>query len=778
MKRLLPFLAFFFLSAISNAQNSYPGAENSHPTGAGEPPNDPPNVNSTPAPTCVEGFAQSLSLVPEVFSDPESDTLDINIKAASCTLPTGVTIDDANDEIDCATNTVAGTTPSCILEATDTAGSNTTVETAAFSVVVSAIPAAGTIYERDMFGVPRTGTSGANESGGARTAMPIAELNDIIPIEISDYTCDATVTTGDGDWTTKVNNASNVVVCIAAGDHSSKDTMVITDGGSAGTSRTISAITLNNPVRVDFTAAHGWTTNDIIHCDNGSGGTWQLRWRYFRVTVIDTDTVDLQNQDGSGAGTRPAWATYTSGGTCQRPNFKIIRHAVDISVHPALLASGNRAKVMRFSCGTSSASIDYLMIIGLSFDHKGLDSSIGTTSNWIYACDYFIFDQNHDYNVEALTDITADFKRNGLGTNDGGADAVSQFVQIQRNFFDERGTDTLGTDSHWLTMSGIGTHRAFHLIKNESSSAMSAWQLQGSNTIAQEGFLFAENSDYLTTRHLTDCSGNIVGGDTLDPDDASPCAVAESAGAFKNSFGTEGRLNVTNANRHRLIVVDANVQCCRRDEDSVLSDGGSGGQSYGISTAGTSAPDIRNILWRNNVVFAEEKGIFVLKSTSGSVQNYMTVVGNIYRDFTQDSGTAMPWFTHPGNTTEKLESMFNTVVASDNWANVRRLTNTVMECNLFVDAGARQSAVEGSYTQKNNYGYGNTTQMDGTGDNDGGAASNANMADLTINPKLYSDAAFSYTLTGVLSTSSSPHLGDCPSIGASDQGVTDDTVTF
>ena len=772
-------LALLLLVGSFAFADSYPGANNSLPTGAGEPPNDPPNVNSTPAPTAVEGFAKSISLVPSVFSDPESDTLDINVKAATCTLPTGVTIDDANDEIDFATNTAAGTTASCVLEATDTAGSNTTVETATFSIVISAIPAVGTIYERDMFGVPRTGTSGANESGGARTAMPIAELNDVIPIDISDYTCDVTVTTGDGDWTTKVNNASNRVVCIAAGDHSSKNTMAITDGGSAGTSRTISAVTLNDPVRVDFTGAHGWTTNDIIHFDDAAGGTWQLRWRYFRVTVIDTDTVDLQGQDGTGAGLRPAWATYTSGGTASRPNFKIIRHAVDIAVHPATLADGDRAKVMRFSCGTSSASIDYLMIIGLSFDHKGLDSSITTTSNKIFACDYFIFDQNHDYNDEALTDITADFKRNGLGTDDGGADAVSQFVQIQRNFFDERGTDTLGTDSHWLTMVGIGTHRAFHVIKNESSSAMSAWQLQGSNSVAQEGFLFAENSDWLDTSQYTDCAGNVVGGTTFGADDSAPCAVAESAGAFKNAFGSEGRLNVTNANRHRLAVVDANVQCCRRKEDGVLSDGGSGGQSYGISSIGGSLPAIRNILWRNNVVFANNRtGLFPIKSSAGSVQNYMTKVGNIETLISGSTSRSMPWWSPAGNTTEKFEVMFNTIVSIDDWIEPRRLTDTIIECNLFVDAGSRLGGNEASYVQKNNYGYGNTTHMDGTGDNDGGATSNANMADLTVKPKLWSDTSFTYVLSGVLSTSSSPHVGDCPGVGAADRGVTDNTVTF
>ena len=755
-------------STVCGAQSSYPGTNNSFPEDLG-PPNDPPVWNNTPAPVFTEGVAASYDLTDCV--DPEADPLTF-VNEAGCTLSVGMSIDNANDELDEDGTSPAATTTSCVFSCDD--GVNTPVDSDPFSIVVSSLPALGTIYERDMFGTPRTGTSGAVEQLGSHTGNPVAELDDVVPIDISDYPCDATVTTGDGDWTTKVNNASNVIVCIAAGDHSAKDTMSITDGGSAGTSRTISAVTLDNPVRIDFTAAHGWTTDDIIHCDDGAGGTWQLRWRFFRVTVIDTDTIDLQSQDGTGAGVRPAWTTYTSGGTCQRPNFKIIRHAVDITEHPVQLTSGNRAKVMRFECGTSSGSNSYLMILGLSIDAKGLYSVIGTTANNIWGCDYLIVDFNHFYNDEALTDIEADFTRTALNFRDTSGDSTSNYIQIQRNFFDERGADGLGTDSHWTSIS-VGDTRAIHLIKNESSSAMSAWQTSNTTPDLNEGFLFAENSDWLDTSQYTDCAGNVVGGTTFGADTDDPCAVAESAGAFKNVMGSEGRVTAAVATRHRIAVVDANVQCCRRGEDGVISDGGSGGQSYGFSGA---AGNHRNVLWRNNIAWSEEKGLAGLNSNAGQVNNYQTLVGNIQYDITFNDGIALPWFTFATVTTEKMEAMFNTFVSTNTWLQARRVENTVFECNLLIDAGDRTGTTEGDYVQKNNYGYGATTQLDGTGDNDGGAVSNANMADLIVNPKIWSDPTFEYTIPGVLSTVSSPQLSDCPSIGTADRGVTDDTVTF
>ncbi|KKL67399.1 hypothetical protein LCGC14_2135380, partial [marine sediment metagenome] len=104
---------------------------------------------------------------------------------------------------------------------------------------------------------------------------------------------------------------ANTFYCSGIIESWGSGTLNILDGGSAGAAKTISAVTLNDPVRLDFTAVHGWTTDDLIWCDSSVGGTWQLRWRYFKVTVIDTDTVTLQGEDSTGAGTQPQWAAFT-----------------------------------------------------------------------------------------------------------------------------------------------------------------------------------------------------------------------------------------------------------------------------------------------------------------------------------------------------------------------------------------------------------------------------------------------------------------------------------
>ena len=141
MKRL-SILAALFIGATAFAQ-SYPGTNNSAPQGAEGPVNDPPVWNNTPAPTAVSGIVSSYELSSDV-SDPESDTLTIT-NETGCTLPTGVTIDDANDQIDFAATTVAGTTTNCVFGADD--GTNARVDSLAFPIEISSA-AAGLGYPR------------------------------------------------------------------------------------------------------------------------------------------------------------------------------------------------------------------------------------------------------------------------------------------------------------------------------------------------------------------------------------------------------------------------------------------------------------------------------------------------------------------------------------------------------------------------------------------------------------------------------------------------------
>ncbi len=150
-------LALLLLAGSLAFAQSYPGVNNSRPEGIGEPPNDPPVWNNTPTPIFVEDVVSSYSLVPTDVSDPESDTLTI-ADEAGCILPTGVTVDDANDEIDYAGTGTAGTTTDCVFSADE--ASNDPVNSPVFSIVINAASATPTGWQ-DYNGTSRSGVPGA-----------------------------------------------------------------------------------------------------------------------------------------------------------------------------------------------------------------------------------------------------------------------------------------------------------------------------------------------------------------------------------------------------------------------------------------------------------------------------------------------------------------------------------------------------------------------------------------------------------------------------------------
>lgn len=102
----------------------------SEPPGTPNPPNTAPTWLSQPAPTAQAGVASSYPL--SVF-DADGDALTIT-NEAGCTLPTGVTLDSANREIDFSTGTSAGTTASCVFRVDD---GEFNEDTSAFSIVIS-----------------------------------------------------------------------------------------------------------------------------------------------------------------------------------------------------------------------------------------------------------------------------------------------------------------------------------------------------------------------------------------------------------------------------------------------------------------------------------------------------------------------------------------------------------------------------------------------------------------------------------------------------------------
>ncbi len=101
------------------------------------PDNGPPVWTDTPSVNCTEGVDSNTKVIPDFLNDPENDVITL-VDGGGCTLPTGVTIKDANDTIDCANTTVAGTTTGCTINATDAAGSNITVLSPAFPITIAA----------------------------------------------------------------------------------------------------------------------------------------------------------------------------------------------------------------------------------------------------------------------------------------------------------------------------------------------------------------------------------------------------------------------------------------------------------------------------------------------------------------------------------------------------------------------------------------------------------------------------------------------------------------
>lgn len=88
---------------------------------------------------------------------------------------------------------------------------------------------------------------------------------------------------------------------------------------STGSSKTITAVTKANPVRIT-SAAHGFVNNDYVWI-SGVVGMTQINNRAFRVVAATTNTFQLQGVNGT------SYSSYTSGGAvrkCQVPDCGIV----------------------------------------------------------------------------------------------------------------------------------------------------------------------------------------------------------------------------------------------------------------------------------------------------------------------------------------------------------------------------------------------------------------------------------------------------------------------
>lgn len=89
------------------------------------------------------------------------------------------------------------------------------------------------------------------------------------------------------------------------------------------TSKAITAATQANPVALTVTA-HGRTTGDYVQIDSVVGMT-QLNGKIYKCTVVDADTLTLDDVNGT------AFTAYTSGGTVINGTFYALKESVDIA---------------------------------------------------------------------------------------------------------------------------------------------------------------------------------------------------------------------------------------------------------------------------------------------------------------------------------------------------------------------------------------------------------------------------------------------------------------
>lgn len=114
-------------------------------TGSGFDPNDAPVWDSTPAPVFFESTSDSYPLA---VSDSDFDLLTV-ANETGCTLPTGITINNATDppQIDYDGMGTAGTTSGCVFSVDD--GTASPVNSSAFPIVINA-DVSGLIYHEDF----------------------------------------------------------------------------------------------------------------------------------------------------------------------------------------------------------------------------------------------------------------------------------------------------------------------------------------------------------------------------------------------------------------------------------------------------------------------------------------------------------------------------------------------------------------------------------------------------------------------------------------------------
>lgn len=150
--------------------------------------NQAPVWTGTPNPTFTEGSASSYNLLDDV-SDADGDPLTFT-NETGCTLPTGVTIDNTNKELDASSGTSAGTTTSCVFSADD--GVNDPVNSSAFSIVINA---SGSLS--DFWNSGDTINAASCSYANVSSAVASADDGDTVVIPAGECSWSSTLTVSD-----------------------------------------------------------------------------------------------------------------------------------------------------------------------------------------------------------------------------------------------------------------------------------------------------------------------------------------------------------------------------------------------------------------------------------------------------------------------------------------------------------------------------------------------------------------------------------------------------
>ncbi len=323
-----------------------------------------------PIVNCTEGDTDGFTpMIPDFLNDPEGDVITL-ADGGGCTLPTGVTIDDPNNEVDCGVTTVAGTTTGCTLTATDATGSNITVTSPAFPITVVAA-GGGSGYEdiltdmvgfADHYGV--TGGSGGplvtvtncNNSGAGSLRQTISDASGATWIRFAkDTTCTINLSTllqvkdditidGRGSNVTLRGPGGGTTTLSAESNQQNFVLMYFTVDGTIGNNN--DTFQLDNSEGGDEMSTTKADTFWMYHMSflNGedetvsfrrSRGRWTVQSCYIE-NLTGTGYAYLLNNKSLGGG-ESNWDQIQMEGTFHRTHFKakdrLVRQGITAQIH-------------------------------------------------------------------------------------------------------------------------------------------------------------------------------------------------------------------------------------------------------------------------------------------------------------------------------------------------------------------------------------------------------------------------------------------------------------